>query len=384
MTIPFLKRLGLMVPALRSLHDDRDRNASEVVKLGFKLARANSAIATLVKERDRLLGERERLWENCRALRRDLDAISAQPGLRQLQNAASSSPLNVGAFRSAPERRLHIIGYVRTGTTILMDILNSSPEVFVFHELNLQVLRRCLEAFSDYEGIGFLEQFLERKRQEHPSYKSTALPLPGGESAAIQLDPDAYLDRLGRSYRYVGDKIATAHRSFRGLPDLEMLEDFLRFESDAIWIFTLRRPSENLASVRKMFPESNLRDWAFSMVRTNLLLIRSFMVMNRAFLVFHEDIGPGLIGEFEELLGTRHYLSRELIDKSHQASRGEKIIPAGYEDWMDRLDRCHGRLHELWKCDDSILKRSRTESLAKAVTDVLREMEALLEAPPEQ
>jgi hypothetical protein len=267
--------------------------------------------------------------------------------------------------RAAREgRRLHVIGYARSGTTILMDILNSSGDVFLFSELNLHVLQK-LEKSSGKPAEGdFLQEFLERKKRELPLLYKSAVPPVTEVATPAANDTDTYFSSLGKRFLYVGDKIATSHRTMAGVPDIVALEEFIQREEqrDAVMFFTLRRPSENLVSVAKMFPEADVKAWAKSLAESMLVFVKSFLTGNRSYLVFHEDIGPELVDEMSEMLDVDFPISPALVGKSHQATQGAGQFAD--QAWAIGLDDAYLALKECF-CHDGIVKCSKTDGLVK-------------------
>lgn len=350
-----LKSLAMLFPPLRQLHEERNRYASEVDVLSKRLAGSEDAYIFVQNERDSLQSEKKEL----------------------LTEIEKFSQL---AFKKLTQR-LHVVGYARSGTTILMDILNSSKDVFLFSELNLHVLRKFPNIFSGYGGDGFVEHFAQRKRKELPIIYKGALP----PSTNLDfLTPDQYVDAVGQNYRYVGDKIATAYRSMDGVSDIELLQDFLKQEDErgALIILTLRRPSENLLSVSKMFPDADLRQWGKSIAETTITLLESFLRGNQSFLVFHEDIGPSLISELSELLGINFSLSAELVGGAHQTTKGARL--SLNEPWLYALDEAYSDLYKLYGCDDSAIKHSKTDGLIKKLALVVARLKVVASNFPAQ
>lgn len=344
-----LKSLGRLFPPLRRLHEERNLYAQDVANLNARLLSTEAASKCIENERVTLQSENVDLHVEVERLSKLIPFV-------------------------APHR-LHVVGYARSGTTIVMDILNSSSDVFLFSELNLHVLRKFPELFSAYGGDGFVEHFAERKRKELPlSYKGAVPP----STDLDFLTPDQYVDAVGQSFRYVGDKIATAHRSMGGVLDIELLKDFLEQEdeSGAVLIFTLRRPSENLLSVSKMFPEAELKLWGKSIAEASVAIIESFLRGNQSYLVFHEDIGPSLIAELSELLGIKFSLSPELVGAAHQTTKGARLSLS--EPWVGALDEAYCELYNLYHCDKGAIKHSKTDGLIKKLALVVEQLKVLV------
>ena len=259
--------------------------------------------------------------------------------------------------RKNPSQRLHVIGLARSGTTILMRILNSSSDIFIFSELNLHVLRKYPEIFAHYGGTNYLEHFINRKKKELLIIDKGATP-PYEKS--FYSKPDEYIDKIGQKYRYCGDKIATAFREMNGIQDIVLLKEFIEEEnqSNAIIFFTIRRPSENLVSIAKMFPDSNIKEWANVLIQYLILSIEAFIKGNRFYLIFHEDIGPTLLDEMSNFLKIDIPLSSYTVGSNYQSSKDTKLDLN--EDWMDELDDLYNNFYQAFKFDRNLIKVSKS------------------------
>jgi carbamoyltransferase len=344
-----IKSLGMLLPPLRRLHEERNLYAQEAANLHARLLNTEAASKFIESENVTLKSENARLHI-------EVERIS-----KSIPGVASS--------------RLHVVGYARSGTTILMDILNSSSDVFLFSELNLHVLRKFPELFSAYGGDGFVEHFAERKRKELPLCYKGAIP-PSNDLDF--LTPDQYVDAVGQRFRYVGDKIATAHRSMGGVLDLELLKEFLDQEdkSGAVLILTLRRPSENLLSVSKMFPEADLRLWGKSIAETSVAIVESFLRGNQSYLVFHEDISASLVAELSELLEIEFTLSPELVGAVHQKTKSAQF--SINDPWVEELDAAYSELYKIYGCDKGAIKHSKTDGLIKKIALIVKQLKTLI------
>lgn len=273
-------------------------------------------------------------------------------------------------------RRLHIVGYARSGTTILMDIINSSPYSFIFSELNLHVLQKFSEVSFDHNKDEFITEFTNRKVNELDLIYKGALP----PSKVSEFNtPDEYINLLNEKYLYVGDKIAAAYRSFNGIMELDILRDFLIQEEKvgAIFLFSIRRPSENLASVLKMFPEADAIIWSKSIGENMLLLIEAFIKNSHSFIIFHQDIGSNLAGELSKFLGLKFWLDPSLIGLNYQNTRGNNsLIP---NQGMHRMDKIYDDLYSILKADGGSVKHSKTDYLVKQIAPVLSDLRKLID-----
>lgn len=338
--------LVLLFPSVRRLLAERNSYAEEIFTLKDTLAETVATKECLKVERDRI-----------------------QLTVNELQLQVETTIKQVSTI---PPQRLHVIGYARSGTTILMDILNSSSDVFIFSELNLHVLRKFPDLFSGYGGDDFVEHFTKRKEKELPlCYKGASSPIINH----CFLTPDEYIDAVGQNYLYVGDKIATCNRMMDGVPDIDLLKEFIDEEErlSAVLIFTLRRPSENLLSVKQMFPDADLKLWGKSFAETMVAIVESFIKGKNSYLVFHEDIGGGLVSVLSDRLGMFLSISPNLVGKDYQSTRGQGILLE--ELWVVALDAIYSEIYNLYQCDAGPLKCSKTDGIVKKISKILKSMD---------
>lgn len=347
-----IKKIALLLPTLRRLHSERNYFAFEATQLNEKIVKAEESNASLRIDLERSKSEAGELQQKISVLVKQIETVLPQ--------------------------RLHVIGYARSGTTILMDILNSSSDIFIFSELNLHVIRKFPNIFSAYGGDNFTDHFLERKTKELPLRYKGSVP-PGQENINISsLTPDEYINAIGREYRYIGDKIATANRLMADVSDLDVLKEFLDQEerSGALFFFTLRRPSENLFSISRMFQDANLQDWGKSIAETMIVIVESFLKGNRSYLVFHEDIEPSLINEMACLLGVDLFISPGLVGVDHQSTKGQSISQE--KPWVSVLDAAYSELYNLYQCDNTVIKCSKTDGLIKKISRTVEKLRTLV------
>jgi tetratricopeptide (TPR) repeat protein len=144
-----------------------------------------------------------------------------------------------------PPANLFITGHARSGTSIVKDILNTSPDVFILDEAEL---------YLHGETKGFAELFNRRRSvAKKPLVKGNFVP-------RFDLSDDAtgqqVLRRLGNYYKLTGDKVALGPD--RGeQPHLFHFLTGLHLHDHQI--FTIRSPDTSLASLRTMFPEATPR-----------------------------------------------------------------------------------------------------------------------------
>jgi len=94
---------------------------------------------------------------------------------------------------------LHVFvtGHARSGTTIMLEILNSSPDVFIIDEGELYLNTLARDFAEYYNSRAAAKQGLELAK---------GFFLPPRLLAGLR--GDEILERLGRVFRLTGDKVA--------------------------------------------------------------------------------------------------------------------------------------------------------------------------------
>jgi hypothetical protein len=343
-----IKKLALLVPQIRSIQTQRDELAQHVANFEAD----NQRLRTIVAEHEGIIAQQ-------------------QAKIEKKEWAMDN--------RERQRRTIFIIGYARSGTTVLMDILNSSEEALVLSEFNYHIVRKYKNAFGWYGGDTFYEHFVSRKKTELPVlYKSAFLDIKPEENVH---EADELLDYLARDYTFVGDKIALSFRDFDGVSELELLEQAISQNPEATYIYTFRRPDENLLSAAKMFPDSDLDTLARWIAGTWLVSLRAFARVNRSYLVFQDDVIPEIIQELEALFDLNCSLSEELVGRQMMKTRVQKPEdrdPVAHVKGMDEMTACYDELRSIFACDKSILKKSRTDALMLRVAGVISRLEPLV------
>ncbi len=177
---------------------------------------------------------------------------------------------------------LFIVGHARSGTSILMDALNSSTDIYMFGEANLHVSANRND---------FVEWYNSMHRQfGNPEYKGTYCP-EGGNESANGIDT---IVSLARRFKYVGDKLAFNSETF-GLD----FEGFLPFAAKyflrSTYLCALRNPLQTISSCLDLFQSGERTQdtvdlYADSYLRSIYLQLRVSMLFNRTYFLVHDRI----------------------------------------------------------------------------------------------
>uniref|UniRef100_B0T5A3 Tetratricopeptide TPR_2 repeat protein n=1 Tax=Caulobacter sp. (strain K31) TaxID=366602 RepID=B0T5A3_CAUSK len=186
---------------------------------------------------------------------------------------------------------LFIVGHGRAGTTVLLNALNTSPDVFLLGEA--QLYREGREP-----------NFRERYNAMHESWgnqatKSSYAPkLPGCSEASDGL---TYLEALQKQYTLVGEKIVLGP-AYAG-HDIGRLRDGMECEwRDARYVFALRNPAAVVESAERLFGDQPLQ-LIGSVIDTLLLFVHSSRLLRHVAVVVHEHVNIEKIVRLGEWLG---------------------------------------------------------------------------------
>jgi len=175
---------------------------------------------------------------------------------------------------------LFVLGYGRSGTTVLLNALNTSDDMFLLGEANL---------YMRGSEPGFREQY-NRKHEGWGNQATKSAYAPALPGLPEEADGFAYLEALGAHYRYVGEKVALGPPASGQNP--RILRDALEKRwSDAALIWSLRRPRFAIASGVNQLGRSNLAQEVSAMAETLLLFVHTSRIRRNVFAVLHEEVG---------------------------------------------------------------------------------------------
>jgi hypothetical protein len=269
---------------------------------------------------------------------------------------------------------LHVVGFARSGTTILMDILNASDDVLMLSEFNYHIVRRFPNAFYKYGGATAYDHFANRKQEElHLIHKGAHLNFHRGEEPPLA----ELFDTLNHDYRLTGDKIAVSDRQFGEVSEQELLAEFIAANENSRFLFTIRRPDDTLRSWLKLFPNADLEQVIVRLARTWAVILSGYFIVKHPYLVFHREIKPALVDEIEGTFNIKCNVSRALVADIRRYRRRDRYFrkPIPPVSGLPELSKWLEELYEIFECDKTVIKRSRTGALAIKVARVLEKIE---------
>jgi hypothetical protein len=201
---------------------------------------------------------------------------------RRFRGRAAGRLQSPGAL--AGNRGLFVIGAPRSGTTILQDALNHSPDVFLLGEPNLHL--------ESAEGNFAARYNAWHASLSHQKTKGTFCP------PILKADgtSEEYLNGLGQSYQWVGAKIVI--NNLLGPDWVERLKKYHcgRFYQ-ARYLFTFRHPLSVVSSTRDLqlitgHPPDSIARLLDNYLETMELFLCAVRNLAHTRAVFHEDMGP--------------------------------------------------------------------------------------------
>ena len=191
-------------------------------------------------------------------------------------HANGTQPVRPGR---GPERptRLIVIGHARSGTTILLRALNTSPDVHMLGEPNSYL--------DDGE-----DNFRARFNRMHSNYSNQickATYAPALPNLPEDADLPVYFETLAEHHRIYGEKVALASPRFGY--DTGKLRNWIETNRPSC-LFVFRHPQSMIASMERKFPHISWEENIFTYAATVCLYLDLARVLPDIRHVIHESI----------------------------------------------------------------------------------------------
>lgn len=276
-----------------------------------------------------------------------------------------------GPYQILNRSGLFVVGNARSGTTILMDILNSSPEVFLFSEYNLHILRRFPATDFGYGPSNRLEAFVARRLDQFPLYEKCSQIQPW----LLELNDESMLwNHLSRHFPYVGDKIAMGAADYGGYSEPQLALELFKNIPFASAFLPLRSPIDAAASMRRKFSEIPSSRIVESVRDSLRCVLELYALMGRSVLVFHEDLQPAIIDEIAEHLQTKLTVSPDLVSKEFVTPwKDDPELKRMFPEWraLQELEEIYERIRERMQIDNKLLKTTRRREWIREWLDLI-------------
>ena len=214
---------------------------------------------------------------------------------------------------------------------MLCDCLNLSPDVFLLGEANLSLHHNCDNFVDAYNNQHRQFKNPKRKGLFAPPYR---LPEKGGFN---------FLFRINRHYKFVGEKIAFGpHGEFNNLPFQEVFFNFhARYFYFSNYILIMRRPTECIWSMLKMFPDRSLDELFDCWLRTIQIQIEAFYTFPNCYVIFYENLSVQTVMNLCSLIGVNINISQGFFREEYQYSLlGEDEVPEKLSQYSEMCLAC--------------------------------------------
>jgi hypothetical protein len=259
-----------------------------------------------------------RIWQALKSRPQNRETEQEQ---KQVQAKPSEQPFSMAAL---DQQGLFIIGAARSGTTVLQNALNSSPDIFLLGEPVLHQDPGTKDFSARYNAMHRSWGNQENKSSFCPS-------LLNGDGTWQE-----YLTQLATLYRYVGSKIVVNPEHARQTCQ-ELFEFHCRQFYRSHYVFTFRNPIDVLMSTRGLAELLGSRAESYEVVLKSFLHVialytRFLRNLPNVTAVFHEDIDKdvfqrtgewlaadlGNAPEYYDQARVRHYTLEEVPEHSQE------------------------------------------------------------------
>jgi hypothetical protein len=205
---------------------------------------------------------------------------------------------------------LFIIGSARSGTSILCDCLNLSPDVFLLGEANLYI-HHHLDNFIEFFNNQHIQ--FNNRRSKGTFAPPSRLPERGGIN---------FLARMNKNYNFVGEKIAFGpHGKIDNQSSQEVFFNFhARYFYFSNYILIIRRPAEAVLSMLKMFPQIGL-DLIFDCwLRTLKIQVDVFQSFPRSHVIFFENLNTETVMQLCSVISVNIHIPKGIFREENKYS----------------------------------------------------------------
>ena len=308
-------------------------------------------------------------WSAILASRLNSACIAVQP-VKRIQPSRCGAPLGEGGRKTGEPAHLLLIGPARSGTTILLNALNTSPEMNLLSECN---------SYREHGEKNFRERFnaVQAGSRLQTSKASYAPRLPNLPDDA---DNDGYFAALSAFRPIFGEKIALTTPRYGH--DVGKLQSWI--ERRRPWcLFVFRHPEPTLKSMAAMFPSIRPQENIYTYAMAVCLYLDLARYLPNVAHVVHEEITPdtfrALGGWLNADLGAAHEWYEELHAPSDLPAADSELAAlfAAY-DFLARVTRQGGRLAPSLAQNGGFLGEGNKSELAKIYFDLTQVMQANL------
>ncbi|MDZ8260898.1 hypothetical protein [Nostoc sp. ChiQUE01b] len=306
-----VKKIDLKNQQIKELQDTLQESQNHLVKeIDLKNQQIKELQDTLQESQNHLVKKidlkNQEFLELESTYQKILKGLESQNRRRRIQESNMSDE----DYEKLSKAGLFIIGSARSGTSILCDCLNLSPDVFLLGEANLYI-HHNLDNFVEFFNNQHI-QFNNRR-----SKGTFAPPSRLSESGGIN-----FLSRMKKNYNFVGEKIAFGPNG--KIDNQSFQEVFFNFNAIYFYfsnyILIIRRPAEVVLSMLKIFPETSL-DLIFDCwLRTLQIQIDVFQSFPYSYVIFFENLSNETVMNLCSLIGINIHIPKGIFREENKYS----------------------------------------------------------------
>lgn len=244
----------------------------------------------------------------------DTSTFEAQQRLRALR----PEPMTGG-----PQQFLFVLGHARGGTSLLFQLLNDQPDIFVAYEANSYLVKNRYEFVANFNARA---GSLGRKR----SKGFVMLRAAQEDSVAA-----AYRSMLSH-YRLVGEKLAFGPRLSSGhAHHADLAFDYLSaYFPFARYLLVARRPRASVAAIARIMPQFSVHEILECWMATVDVLLRCALNLPAARFISFDRLTAGDVRPVAALIGAE--IKQGLTRISRQDVSTQPVFVDDF--WRERAD----------------------------------------------
>lgn len=230
---------------------------------------------------------------------------------RHIPSAANLRPSPPIAAESISVPSLFVIGAARSGTTILKSCLNRSPDILLLAEAD----------FWQNPDVPDYAQWFNHKHDQMGSApsKGNYLPLP----QLPEFGPLGLLERLAKSHRYVGEKLALGPHYYQADWPRTCFDYHAQHFYNGRYVLILRHPVESMWSMSKMFRDRTAARSVLAWIESVILQLDFYSVFPHTRVIFFDRLSTDTLDRLRRWLHVRLPIQGEWLSAERVNTRVE-------------------------------------------------------------
>ncbi len=219
------------------------------------------------------------------------EAFAAANACRGLPNLSETETLGSQQLAPTSQRGVFVFGSARSGTSILTEALNCSPDVLVLVEAVL---------FMHEQTADVIEAFNAMHARFHSTRTKGAYLPPG---LVARGGPLALIQRLADDFDYVGEKVAIGPGPYWVNARSALVDFHARHFFRSHYLLTARAPLECMLSIHNLFPSEPLESVFHCWLTGIETCIDAYRILPNSRWLFFEDLNADLVRRATAELG---------------------------------------------------------------------------------